>query len=292
MERRLNLTIPSDGGTVDGWLRRQLGLSGTAVKRARRLEKGILLDSAPAFPNTPAATGQVLSVRVDDGACSGPEPQEGPLRILWEDEDLLVLDKAAGIPVHPGPGRPGGTVGNYVAAHYRAGGVTAGFHPVNRLDRGTSGLMVVAKHAFAQEKLIPRLHTGSFSRTYLAVCRGTPEPESGWIDAAIGREDGSVLRRTVRPDGAAARTWYETLKNTGGRALVRLVLDTGRTHQIRVHMAYIGHPLLGDFLYGTEDRGLIARAALHAAELSLRQPVTGEFLQFKAPLPEDMRRLL
>jgi 23S rRNA pseudouridine1911/1915/1917 synthase len=166
----------------------------------------------------------------------------------------------------------------------------AGFHPVHRLDKGTSGLLVVAKHAHGQEKLKSQLHTGAFRRVYLAVCDGAPEPLSGIIDAPIGLMDGSQVARTIRPDGQSARTRYRTLAQKNGRSLVELELDTGRTHQIRVHMASMGCPLTGDFLYGTEAPHLIARPALHSAHLELSHPNTGAMRTVVAP--GDMRKLL
>ena len=137
-----------------------------------------------------------------------------------------------------------------------------------------------------------QLHTEHFRRGYLAVCEGVPVPSEGTIDAPLGPKDGSLVEQTVRSDGKRARTHYRVLEEKNGRALLRLDLDTGRTHQIRVHMAHIGHPLTGDFLYGTEDRALIPRTALHSAYLSFRHPITGERLEFELELPKDMGRLL
>ena len=176
--------------------------------------------------------------------------------------------------------------------YYQKQGVFADYHPVHRLDKGTSGLMVVAKHPHAQERLKEQLHTGAFRRIYLAVCEGRPEPEAGVVDAPIGRVEGSLLAREVRADGQPARTRYRVLRTGAGRALLRLELETGRTHQIRVHMAHLGHPLTGDFLYGTEDTALIRRPALHSAGLELVQPLTGVLIRLCVPLPEDMERLL
>ena len=176
--------------------------------------------------------------------------------------------------------------------YYKNKGVEADFHPVHRLDKGTSGLLVVAKHPHAQEKLKGQLHTAEFRRTYLAVCVGSPPAEAGEVDAPIGMAEGSILARAVRPDGLPAKTRYRVLARRGGLSLVRLELVTGRTHQVRVHMAHLGCPLAGDFLYGAEDPDLIPRPALHSWRLEVRQPVTGEELRFQVPLPGDMRRLL
>jgi 23S rRNA pseudouridine1911/1915/1917 synthase len=288
----LAVTPEQEGRTVDVLLRRALFLSGTLIKRAKSLPEGITLDGLSAPANLRVKAGQVLSVFIGDTDAGGVPPVRGPLDIVYEDEDLILLNKQPGAAVHPGPGHHGDTLGNFLAFYYRQQGLTAGIHPVNRLDRGTSGLMAAAKHAYAQERLRSQLHTGDFQRTYLAVCRGVPAPFSGVLDAPIARAEGSALRREVREDGRSARTAYEVLKVHGGRALVRLVPETGRTHQIRVHMAYLGCPLVGDFLYGAEERELISRPALHSHTLSLIHPVTGERLSRSVPLPEDMAALL
>ncbi len=293
--RRLTLAVPPapSDRTVDALLRRTLHLSGTLIKRAKAVPDGILLDGVPVSVTRRAGPGQVLSVLVGDTAAEGGvPPAPGPLRIVFEDPDLLILDKAAGVAVHPGPGHPSDTLGNFVADYYRRTGQIVRFRPVHRLDRGTSGLICIAKHAHAQEVLKTQLHTPSFRRVYLAVCEGWPEPPAGVIDAPIGRAEDSAIRREIRPGGSPARTHYQVLAVSEGRSLVRLELETGRTHQIRVHLASLGHPLTGDFLYGTEDPSLIARPALHAAELSLTHPVTGVPLSRRSPLPPDILALL
>ena len=293
--RRLEYVVTSQraGQKVDTLLRKELGLSGTVIRRVKWLPDGILLDGARVFTSQLARPGQVLSVLVaDPGSRSGIPPVEGPLDIVYEDGDLLVLDKAPGVTVHPGPGHWDDTLGNFLMAYYERHGIQADFHPVHRLDKGTSGLMVVAKHAHAQELLKKQLHTAAFRRGYLAVCQGRPVPEQGVVDAPIGPVEGSLIARQVRPDGLRARTRYEVLGGGEGRSLVRLELETGRTHQIRVHMAHIGCPLIGDFLYGVEDKTLIGRPALHSAVLEIDQPVTGERLAFRAEMPEDMARLI
>ena len=293
MGRWLTLLIGEEleGRRVDSLLRRSFQASGTVIKAAKRLPDGILLDGERVFTNALVRRGQTLSLRVDTPEAVLLPPSEGPLSILYEDEDLLVLNKAAGLPVHPGPGHPVNTVGNFLSNYYKKKGEIAAFHPVNRLDRGTSGLMAVAKHPYAQERLKQALHTGEFQRTYLAVCQGVPQPRAGVVEAPIGREEGALLRRIVRPDGKPARTSYQVVQEVGGRSLIRLELQTGRTHQIRVHMAYLGHPLTGDFLYGQEE-GEIERPALHSAQIRLIHPITGKEISLSAPLPQDMKALL
>ena len=293
--RRVSLTVPPEraGQKVDTLLRKALGLSGTVIRRIKWLPDGILLDGERVFTSRRVEPGQVLTVRLSDPERrSGVVPAPGPLDIVYEDGDMLVLNKAPGVLVHPGAGHYADTIGNFLLDYYDQTGVEADFHPVHRLDKGTSGLMVAAKHPHAQEVLKNQLHTAEFRRIYLAVCLGGPAEEAGTVDAPIGMAEGSIVARAVRPDGLPARTHYRVLERRGDRALVRLELETGRTHQIRVHMAHLGCPLAGDFLYGTEDRDLIPRPALHSSELTVRQPVTGETLTFTCPLPADMARLM
>lgn len=293
--RRLELCITQElaGIKVDTLLKRHLHLSGTVVRRIKWLPDGILVDGARVNTRFCPQEGQVLSVRLDDRSRrSGIVPAPGPLDILYEDGDMVVLNKAPGVSVHPGPGHFDDTLGNFLLDHYDREGETADFHPVHRLDRGTSGLLAAAKHPHAQEVLKNQLHTNAFRRTYLAVCEGIPQMPEGTIEAPLGPKPGSLMEQMVRPDGKFARTRYKVLGTYGGRALVELELDTGRTHQIRVHMAHLGHPLTGDFLYGREDRELIGRPALHSHRLELNHPVTGERLTFTAPVPQDMEALM
>ena len=281
------------GADVNSLLRRRLGLSGTVLRRIKWLPDGITVDGVRVTVRYRVQPGQTLSVRISDPDSAGqPVPVDGPVDVVWEDADLAVVNKAPGVLVHPSHGHFDDTVGNYLMARWRKNGEEAGFHPVHRLDKGTTGLLAVAKHPYGQEKLKNQLHTGDFRRVYLAVCDGVPVPPEGIIDAPIGPVPGSLIAREVRADGKAARTHYRVLRTSGARSLVELELETGRTHQIRVHMAHIGCPLTGDFLYGTEDRDLIGRPALHSARLELTHPVTGERLALSLPLPEDMARLL
>lgn len=289
----LNITPELAGREVNTLLRRTLGLSGTVLRRVKWLEDGITLDGVRVNVRVRVREGQTLSVRLTDPVpASGVVPAPGPLDIVYEDADLIVVNKAPGVLVHPGHGHFDDTLGNFLLWHYRQTGDESDFHPVHRLDKGTSGLVVAAKHAHAQEKLKSQLHTGGFRRVYLAICDGAPPAPAGTVDAPIGRADGSLMAREIRPDGQPARTRYKVLQTLGPRSLVELELETGRTHQIRVHMAHMGCPLTGDFLYGAENRALIARPALHSARLELAHPITGERLRFAASLPADMAALI
>ena len=228
--RRLALTVAPEqaGKTVDTLLRRGLGLSGTLIRHVKWLEDGILLDGVRVHTDRRAAAGQLLSVRVsDDVRRSGIVSAPGALDIVYEDADLLVLNKAPGVPCHPGPGHFDDTLGNFLLYYYDQSGECADYHPVHRLDRGTSGLMVVAKHPHAQERLKRALHTSAFRRGYLAVCQGVPVPAEGVVDAPIGPVPGSLMARRIDPAGQSARTRYQVLCAAHGRALVRLSWTPG-----------------------------------------------------------------
>ena len=290
---QLHITPELEGVEVNTLLRRHFGLSGTVLRRIKWLDDGITVDGQRVTVRFRVCAGQTLSVRLSDPDHSGdPVPREGPLDIVYEDEDIVVVSKAPGVLVHPSHGHFDDTIGNFLMWRYSRTGEESGFHPVHRLDKGTSGLLVAAKHPHGQEKLKNQLHTGDFRRVYRAVCDGTPRPLEGTIDAPIAMVDGSLMAREVREDGQPARTHYKVLGTDGERSLVELVLDTGRTHQIRVHMAHMGCPLTGDFLYGREDKALISRPALHSCQLDITHPISGQRLSFTAPLPEDMQKLL
>ena len=287
----ITVTPQQAGRTVRSLLRYDLGLSTALLNHLKRREDGILLNDAPVFTNAVVAAGDRLTVDLRDDAPERPiPPVPMELDIRYEDEFLLVVNKSAPLAVHASSFAPEEPTLAGGLAHYL--GPDLVFHPVNRLDRGTTGLMVVAKSRFAHNALRRLLHTEDFVREYRGICLGTPEPAAGVVDLPIGRAEGSPIRRCIRPDGAPAVSVYETLETAGGLTLLRLLPKTGRTHQLRLHMAALGHPLAGDWLYGTEDRRLIARPALHAWGLTLRHPVTGRRISLRAELPEDMARLL
>ena len=222
-----------------------------------------------------------------------PKAQRMALKIVHEDSDLLVIDKAAGLVVHPGAGQPDGTLLNGLLAHQpRLAGVPrAGI--VHRLDKDTSGLLVVAKTVEAQADLVKQLADRSMRRIYLAVVQGDP-PASGTIDAPMGRDPRSRVRMAVTHRGKPARTAFRVVERFGHAALIECRLETGRTHQIRVHLQHIRHPLVGDSVYrrGTRHGLTFPRQALHAAELTLKHPRTGKITTWRSPLPRDMKRLL
>mgnify|MGYP000775666891 FL=1 len=281
-----------EGRMVKGILRGSLQLSYTLLKSLKWRENAILLNGQSVHVNAIVHAGDVVSV-----ALSERTPREdlycentAAPNIVYEDEDLLVLNKPAGVAMHPkADDAAAPSLAAMLTGYLGEGSVP---HFVSRLDKGTSGLLIAAKSGYVHDRLRRALHSSELRREYRAVAVGQVTPPRGVIDAPIGRADGSIIRRCVREDGLVSRTEYEVLQTTERFTLLRLRPETGRTHQLRVHMAYLGHPLAGDWLYGTEDKNLIARPALHSYELWFTQPVTGQEMHFTAPIPQDMQRLL
>ena len=286
------ITAAEDGSTVRHILKAGLHFSTHAVARLTRAENGILVNGRHARTVDILHAGDVLQVETGDHRPPKvlPTPGDWPLPIVWEDGHLLVVNKPAGMTAHASNFLPDTPTVAGALAWQR--GTDFIFHSVNRLDKGTTGLMVVAKSGYVHDRLRRALHKEGFYREYRAVCLGCPQPLRGTIDAPIGRDETSAVARKIRPDGQSAISHYEVLVPGEALSLVKLVPETGRTHQLRLHMASIGHPLAGDWLYGSEDPALIPRPALHAYALRLIHPVTGEVLSLTAPLPADMRRLV
>ena len=290
----ISYTTPpeQDGASVRHILRAVLHFSARAVSRLTRAERGILVNGKHARTVDVLRTGDILTAETGDHRPPKAviTPGDWPLPVVWEDGHLLVVNKPAGMTAHASNFLPHTPTVAGALAWTR--GTDFLFHPVNRLDKGTTGLMVVAKSGYIHNLLRRALHTPDFSREYRGICVGCPEAERGTINAPIGRDETSTVARMIRPDGAPAVSRYEVLARRRGLSLVRLLPETGRTHQLRLHMASIGCPLAGDWLYGTEDPALIPRPALHSCALRLVHPVTGALLELAAPLPEDMAGIL
>ena len=281
-----------EGRMVKGILRGSLQLSYTLLKSLKWRENAILLNGQSMHVNAIVHAGDVVSVALsertprEDLYCENTAAPD----IVYEDEDLLVLNKPAGVAMHPkADDAAAPSLAAMLTGYLGEGSVP---HFVSRLDKGTSGLLIAAKSGYVHDRLRRALHSSELRREYRAVAVGQVTPPRGVINAPIGRADGSIIRRCVREDGLVSRTEYEVLQTTERFTLLRLRPETGRTHQLRVHMAYLGYPLAGDWLYGTEDKNLIARPALHSYELWFTQPITGQELHFTAPIPQDMQRLL
>lgn len=292
--RTLTYTVPPEenGRMVKGILRGDLHLSYTLLKSLKWRENAILLNGQSVHVNAIVHTGDVVSVALSERAPREDLYCEHTARpnIVYEDDDLLVLNKPAGVAMHPkADDASAPSLAAMLTGYLGEGSVP---HFVSRLDKGTSGLLIAAKSGYVHDRLRRALHSDNLRREYRAVAVGAVTPDHGVIDAPIGRADGSIIRRCVRADGLPSLTEYETLQTSERFTLLRLRPQTGRTHQLRVHMAYLGYPLAGDWLYGTEDKNLIARPALHSYELWFTQPITGQELHFTAPIPQDMQRLL
>lgn len=239
------------------------------------------------------AVGDVIKITLPDEK-SNFEPQNIPLCPVFEDDDLLIINKQPGLIVHPTKGHPSGTVANALMYYMEQTDQSFKIRFVNRLDMDTSGLLVIAKNAYCQNDYTHQMKANLVRKRYVAIVNGIVESDSGTIDLPIGRPDPENVRRGVMEGGSPSVTRYTVLQRFPrmGYTLVELILETGRTHQIRVHMSHIGHPVLGDWLYGGGNVNLIERQALHAATLVFTHPITKKQLTLNAPLPDDMQSVL
>ena len=298
--RKLTYLVPADdaGRALRSIAPKRFSLGVHAYRRLKVLG-AIHVNGVPARASHVLSEGDVIDIFLpDDGADAAAQtapksalPDLPPSHIRYMDEDVIVAAKGAPLPTLPAGHITSGTLREQLITMLGADPETFVYHPVNRLDKGTSGLMVVARHAHAQRLLTAQLHTGSFVREYLAVTEGVPDQHEGVIDAPIARI-GAGAKRAVMEGGRRAVTHYRVLRTGNGRALIRLRLETGRTHQIRVHLAHIGCPIAGDYLYGTELAALPGRFALHSAHLFCVQPITGQEISIDEPLPEALAALL
>lgn len=293
MDRLLKLTVEKeyDALTVKDYLIKH-GFSKPLLTKLKHSSSCLLQNNAATYFYCKVKTGDRLFVLVREAAPSEHIlPVFLPLTILYEDEDILVVNKAAGMPVHPSLKNYDNTLANAIAWYYRDEASPFVFRCINRLDRDTSGLTVIAKNPLSGAILSRSMKKGDFSRTYYAAVTGCP-PEKGTITAPIAREGESIIRRIVDFEkGQPAITHFERIQVGNSYSLIKLNLETGRTHQIRVHMNHLGYPLPGDFLYNP-DMTHIHRQALHAKSLSFPHPITGKVMSFDSELPDDIMNLL
>ncbi len=292
--RRIRVSLPQEDCPVcemnaKTYLRRYAGASTSTWKRIKH-SGTFSVNGLPAIAGrTKVVDGDIITYDITRTSKLPVEPL--PLDIRYEDPYLLVVNKPAGMLVHPTPKVFHGTLASGILAHYEAQGEQHDFHPMHRLDMDTSGLVAIAKEPEVQFLLTGKNGVKPLRRDYLGIVEHAPEKQSGCIDAPIARELPSIIKRCVDPHGQEARTHYKTLSQDAHHALLELRLDTGRTHQIRVHLAHLGLPLLGDSLYGG-NMTAIKRQALHAAHLSFFHPILSIPLSIYAPLPQDMRSIL
>ncbi len=265
------------------------GYSAQSLIALKKEPGALVLNGTSAYVNSVLSPGDILTIHISEKECSEKiKPVELPLHIVYEDEDLLVVNKPAGMPCHPSQNNYDNSLANALAWYFAKQHIPFVFRCINRLDKDTSGLTIIAKHSISAG-ILSGCH---IRKEYLAIVRGSLPAKTGTISVPIGRAPGSIIERMPDPvNGEPAVTHYQVLQETNGHSLISLILETGRTHQIRVHMKYLGYPLIGDHLYNP-DMEHIRRHALHAHSLHFIHPITGEPLTFCIPLSEDMRTVL
>lgn len=252
----------------------------------------IFLNNVPCSINDKIRSGDVVSFIIDfEEDNSNIVPTKINLDILYEDEAYIVINKPSGIPVHPSMLHYENSLSNGVKYYFDKIGLKKKLRPVNRLDKDTSGIVIFAKNEYVQECLVRQMKNKTFVKEYIAICEGIFENRSGTINASISRKENSIIERCVNSNGDTAITHYNVLKSDFNYSIVKCILETGRTHQIRIHLAYIGHPIIGDTLYG-KPSNKINRQALHAHKVHFIHPITKKEISYTAPLPEDIKKLI
>ncbi len=294
MNRTLTYAITEQEAcqTIEQLLRAK-GYSTQCIKELKKQWGSILIDDEPQYMKVALQAGETLTVQIKEEISSEKiPPVELPLDIIYEDEDLLIINKPADMPIHPSLNNYENSLANALAWYFEKQNKPFVFRCINRLDRDTSGLTIVAKHMLSGGILSSMVAERAIHREYLAIVRGHISPESGTIDAPIGRKGDSIIERQIDyVGGDRAVTHYALKEYKNGHSLLSIHLETGRTHQIRVHMKHIGFPLIGDHLYNP-DMEYMTRQALHSYRLQFTHPITGEPMDFTAPLPEDMLKVL
>jgi len=284
------VTEDHDSQKVSQILKNQLKFSRGAMRRLKRCA-GVMVNRQTVWLNTLVRTGDIIRVNFQEDVEQPVVPQELPLAIIFEDEHILVVNKPSNMLVHPLSYHVLGTLANGVIYHWQQQGQYSKFRAVSRLDKDTSGVILIAKSSYSCYQLAEQMKNGLCRREYLAVVHNSITSDVGTINLPIGRSDERSLIFGVTPGGKEAITHFTVLQRFATGSLVKLRLQTGRTHQIRVHMCHLGHPLMGDDLYGGRQE-LISRQALHSWRLVFNHPVTKEAMQLEAPLPKDMIALL
>ena len=294
MNRTIEYIIEREdaGLRIEQFLKRR-GYSSKNLAAIKRMPKSVIVNGEHFYMRQELKEGDRLSIHIMETESSEKAPPtEIPLNIDYEDEDIIVINKPAHMPIHPSLNNYTNSLANALAWYYEKQNKPFVFRCCNRLDRDTSGLTVVAKHLVSGNILSSMVKERKFHRQYLAIVRGHVTPPSGTINAPLGRKEGTIIERTIDWEhGENAITHYHVVEEKNGHSLVSLKLETGRTHQIRIHMKHLGFPLIGDYLYNP-DMEFINRQALHSHKISFTHPITGEPMNFVAPLPEDMQRVL
>lgn len=288
MDKEIEITIEKElcDKRIEHILKKKAGLSETLIRRLKRTEGGILLNGKPAKVIEKVSLGDVIKISVLEKSSGNIIPVKIPLDIIWEDEDILVVNKLRSMPTHPSRGHNEDTLANGVIYHLAS---NSKFHVITRLDRDTSGVVLIAKNPVSAAYLTEEMKNGRISKEYIAVINGVLNPENGEISAPIKRKSEKGILRCVSPDGKEAVTVYETVEKSKKHSLVKLFPLTGRTHQLRVHMSYMGNPIYGDSMYGAQQKG--EKTRLHCHKLTFIHPGTREKITVEAPIPEDIKRV-
>lgn len=279
------------GQTIKSILKGKYRMSTELIKRLKNTQNGICVNGECEKVIYTLKKGDKLRLLLKEDASEGIMPVKCSFGLVYEDEDILIADKPGDMPTHPSAGHREKTLANGVMYHYKEKGEERVFRAVNRLDKGTSGLMAVAKNMYIHSILSAEHQRGELCRKYFCIAEGEIS-KGGVIEVPIARSKDSIIKRCADKSGQYALTEYMPLYTANNRTLLEVSPKTGRTHQIRVHFAYMGHPLIGDWLYGKEDKELIKRPALHSCRLSFIHPITGERMNFESGLPEDMKKLI
>lgn len=275
----LEYKVTENNKTINEIIRNEFNLSSRLFYKLIH-NKRVFLNSIPVDTRQMAKIGDIIIIDLNyDEDNSNIVPLKMELNIIYEDDALLILNKPAGIAVHPSILHYDNSLANGVRYYFDNINLKKKIRPVNRLDFDTSGLIIFAKNEYVQENLIKQMQNHTFHKEYLCLAKGIFENSKGIINAPIGRKPNSIIERCVNPDGKMAITHYEILKSFDNYSLVKCILETGRTHQIRVHLAYIGHPLLGDSLYG-HPSDIINRQALHSYKISFLHPISNKEVNF------------
>ncbi len=294
MDKRYRFTVDKPATRLDKFVGEKcLELSRTQAQKLIA-EGHITVNSREAKSSLRLEVGDKIEIVIPPTPPSPLSPQAITLNILYEDDDLLVVDKPAGLTVHPAPGHPDHTLVNAILAHFPClADISDSLRPgiVHRLDKDTSGVMLVAKNRAAYANLVNQFKVRSVVKAYLVLVKGQLTPERGIIEAAMGRDPRNRKRMAVVTEGREARTQYQVIKYIGGYTLLEVILETGRTHQIRVHLSAIGYPVAGDAVYGVKSPHL-SRQFLHACRLGFKLPSTGEYIEFTSELPSDLEKAL
>jgi len=293
MERSYSLTADGEA-RLDKYVCAQIPELSRSQVQKLIAEGNITVKGQKAKPGLRLNIGDKIDIAIPPTPPQELKPEAIPLKIIYEDDDLLVVDKPAGLTVHPAPGHPAHTLVNAILAHFpHLADIGDTLRPgvVHRLDKDTSGVMLVAKNSAAQANLSKQFKSHAVTKAYLALVKGKLEPEEGIIEADIGRDPRNRKKMAVVAQGREARTDYRVVKYFGNYTLLEVMPETGRTHQIRVHLAAIGFPVVGDKVYGVKSPHL-SRQFLHASRLSFKLPSSGEYVEFESELPEDLEKAL